>query len=146
MCMSTFAARARTAAARDHRAHGPLSLSAKKIKLSPLGHYDRTTTHPPQRRKQEQKGMDSRGIEPRTTPMLREYYTTKPRAPWNDLCLLYGISACWCQFVYTILFLDWAGFSGELRRPYSQVFMEPCSNLFFFAFELWKYGIPLLPE
>jgi hypothetical protein len=25
--------------------------------------------------------MDSRGIEPRTTPMLREYYTTKPQAP-----------------------------------------------------------------
>ncbi|KAJ9481231.1 hypothetical protein VN97_g12262 [Penicillium thymicola] len=24
--------------------------------------------------------MDSRGIEPRTTPMLREYYTTKPQA------------------------------------------------------------------
>jgi hypothetical protein len=28
----------------------------------------------------EQKDMDSRGIEPRTTPMLREYYTTKPQA------------------------------------------------------------------
>lgn len=26
------------------------------------------------------KKMDSRGIEPRTTPMLREYYTTKPQA------------------------------------------------------------------
>ncbi|KAI0419173.1 hypothetical protein F5X98DRAFT_83139 [Xylaria grammica] len=24
--------------------------------------------------------LDSRGIEPRTTPMLREYYTTKPQA------------------------------------------------------------------
>lgn len=24
--------------------------------------------------------MDSRGIEPRTTPMLRGYYTTKPQA------------------------------------------------------------------
>ncbi|KAJ5651446.1 uncharacterized protein N7484_005169 [Penicillium longicatenatum] len=28
----------------------------------------------------EDKKMDSRGIEPRTTPMLREYYTTKPQA------------------------------------------------------------------
>ncbi|KAJ5753345.1 uncharacterized protein N7511_007498 [Penicillium nucicola] len=28
----------------------------------------------------KQKRMDSRGIEPRTTPMLREYYTTKPQA------------------------------------------------------------------
>jgi hypothetical protein len=27
-----------------------------------------------------QKDLDSRGIEPRTTPMLREYYTTKPQA------------------------------------------------------------------
>ncbi|KAJ5175802.1 uncharacterized protein N7482_001679, partial [Penicillium canariense] len=26
------------------------------------------------------KDLDSRGIEPRTTPMLREYYTTKPQA------------------------------------------------------------------
>ena len=26
------------------------------------------------------KKLDSRGIEPRTTPMLREYYTTKPQA------------------------------------------------------------------
>ena len=30
--------------------------------------------------KKSQKDMDSRGIEPRTTPMLREYYTTKPQA------------------------------------------------------------------
>ena len=29
----------------------------------------------------EPSAMDSRGIEPRTTPMLREYYTTKPQAP-----------------------------------------------------------------
>jgi hypothetical protein len=29
--------------------------------------------------------MDSRGIEPRTTPMLREYYTTKPRARGVEL-------------------------------------------------------------
>ncbi|KAJ5150289.1 peroxin-11B [Penicillium atrosanguineum] len=28
----------------------------------------------------QNKKMDSRGIEPRTTPMLREYYTTKPQA------------------------------------------------------------------
>jgi hypothetical protein len=28
--------------------------------------------------------MDSRGIEPRTTPMLREYYTTKPQARKGD--------------------------------------------------------------
>ena len=28
----------------------------------------------------ETKNMDSRGIEPRTTPMLRGYYTTKPQA------------------------------------------------------------------
>jgi hypothetical protein len=39
---------------------------------------------------EQQKGrgkkMDSRGIEPRTTPMLREYYTTKPQAQlmWVD--------------------------------------------------------------
>jgi hypothetical protein len=32
-----------------------------------------------------QKEMDSRGIEPRTTPMLREYYTTKPRARGVEL-------------------------------------------------------------
>ena len=31
-------------------------------------------------KKQKQKDLDSRGIEPRTTPMLREYYTTKPQA------------------------------------------------------------------
>ena len=30
------------------------------------------------------KKMDSRGIEPRTTPMLREYYTTKPQAQLNE--------------------------------------------------------------
>jgi hypothetical protein len=30
--------------------------------------------------------LDSRGIEPRTTPMLREYYTTKPQA--HLLCCL----------------------------------------------------------
>ena len=28
--------------------------------------------------------MDSRGIEPRTTPMLREYYTTKPQAQLDE--------------------------------------------------------------
>ena len=28
--------------------------------------------------------MDSRGIEPRTTPMLREYYTTKPQAQFDE--------------------------------------------------------------
>jgi hypothetical protein len=32
------------------------------------------------KKKPMHKEMDSRGIEPRTTPMLREYYTTKPRA------------------------------------------------------------------
>ena len=32
------------------------------------------------RRKKEEQKMDPRGIEPRTTPMLREYYTTKPQA------------------------------------------------------------------
>ena len=31
-----------------------------------------------------QKDLDSRGIEPRTTPMLREYYTTKPQAQSCD--------------------------------------------------------------
>ncbi|KAJ9488541.1 hypothetical protein VN97_g4746 [Penicillium thymicola] len=30
------------------------------------------------------KKMDSRGIEPRTTPMLREYYTTKPQAQLDE--------------------------------------------------------------
>ena len=30
------------------------------------------------------KSLDSRGIEPRTTPMLREYYTTKPQALADD--------------------------------------------------------------
>ena len=30
------------------------------------------------------KKLDSRGIEPRTTPMLREYYTTKPQAHFDD--------------------------------------------------------------
>ena len=29
--------------------------------------------------------MDSRGIEPRTTPMLREYYTTKPQAQFDGI-------------------------------------------------------------
>ena len=33
-----------------------------------------------ERKKAKQKDLDSRGIEPRTTPMLREYYTTKPQA------------------------------------------------------------------
>ena len=36
--------------------------------------------------------MDSRGIEPRTTPMLRGYYTTKPQAQLLNadipICLL----------------------------------------------------------
>ena len=31
-------------------------------------------------RKEIKQKMDPRGIEPRTTPMLREYYTTKPQA------------------------------------------------------------------
>ncbi|KAI8631172.1 hypothetical protein F5Y19DRAFT_473571 [Xylariaceae sp. FL1651] len=31
--------------------------------------------------------MDSRGIEPRTTPMLREYYTTKPQARLHLVCI-----------------------------------------------------------
>jgi hypothetical protein len=38
-------------------------------------HHNNTDTQ-----REKQKEMDSRGIEPRTTPMLREYYTTKPRA------------------------------------------------------------------
>ena len=33
--------------------------------------------------KNKNKKMDSRGIEPRTTPMLREYYTTKPQAQFD---------------------------------------------------------------
>ena len=34
------------------------------------------------------KKMDSRGIEPRTTPMLREYYTTKPQAQFDGMIWL----------------------------------------------------------
>ena len=30
-----------------------------------------------------EKNLDSPGIEPGTTPMLREYYTTKPQAPFD---------------------------------------------------------------
>jgi hypothetical protein len=30
--------------------------------------------------KERQKELDLQGIEPWTTPMLREYYTTKPQA------------------------------------------------------------------
>ncbi|KAI0392841.1 hypothetical protein F5Y17DRAFT_338511 [Xylariaceae sp. FL0594] len=33
-----------------------------------------------ERNRTSQIVLDSRGIEPRTTPMLREYYTTKPQA------------------------------------------------------------------
>jgi hypothetical protein len=48
----------------------------QKICLVHHTHITSTTSTPTQ----VQKEMDSRGIEPRTTPMLREYYTTKPRA------------------------------------------------------------------
>jgi hypothetical protein len=48
----------------------------KNLPCPPHTHTTTTTSTPTQ----AQKEMDSRGIEPRTTPMLREYYTTKPRA------------------------------------------------------------------
>jgi hypothetical protein len=35
------------------------------------------------------KKLDSRGIEPRTTPMLRGYYTTKPQARLVDIHCTY---------------------------------------------------------
>ncbi|KAJ9484752.1 hypothetical protein VN97_g8612 [Penicillium thymicola] len=51
-------------------------------RLEPLGlGKPRMSWQPfPSGKKQNQKDLDSRGIEPRTTPMLREYYTTKPQA------------------------------------------------------------------
>jgi hypothetical protein len=36
--------------------------------------------------------MDLQGIEPWTTPMLREYYTTKPQARCVLLCLDEGLT------------------------------------------------------
>jgi hypothetical protein len=50
----------------------------KNLPCPPHTHTTITTTT--SKPTQAQKEMDSRGIEPRTTPMLREYYTTKPRA------------------------------------------------------------------
>ena len=38
--------------------------------------------------------MDSRGIEPRTTPMLREYYTTKPQARVLEIICPYEATCC----------------------------------------------------
>jgi hypothetical protein len=46
-----------------------------------LTHHPHSTQRNAPTPRRQQKEMDSRGIEPRTTPMLREYYTTKPRAP-----------------------------------------------------------------
>jgi hypothetical protein len=42
---------------------------------------DLQTLESPKKRMQKlQKELDSRGIEPRTSPMLRENHTTRPRA------------------------------------------------------------------
>jgi hypothetical protein len=58
-------------------------------------YFDPSLTLPtPKRNHKNGKKMDSRGIEPRTTPrlffdekmMLREYYTTKPQAHIIKLC------------------------------------------------------------
>ncbi|KAJ5666630.1 hypothetical protein N7462_011039 [Penicillium macrosclerotiorum] len=44
---------------------------------------DDTEVRAPKKISMEPKKMDSRGIEPRTTPMLRGYYTTKPQAQFD---------------------------------------------------------------
>ncbi|KAJ9484715.1 hypothetical protein VN97_g8651 [Penicillium thymicola] len=60
------------------------------------------------------KRMDSRGIEPRTTPMLREYYTTKPQAQFDGRGSLLT-----CHKPKQLFFLKLLG-QGQLLTRYLQ--------------------------
>jgi hypothetical protein len=81
------------------RKHRPRIWTAQKITASQAPRHDTDSTVVQRAR---QKEMDLQGIEPWTTPMLREYYTTKPQAL---IALLFALMKDKQQFYYILRIL-----------------------------------------